>query len=550
MEEQGPFDSVPQPEPPHKRDRAAIVIVGITIILGLVLLVLVLPPISIFDDGVQPGTAGSFTAVAREELPAPPPGFGAVSPIYDLTTSGEGNGRVPLTVRLSTTVAEGASLTFFTYQDGDWGRVGDAVAVGDGTAARGEVSELPANVAVFRPRQRTGLQVIGSLPAGTQPDSRALASLTQLNPGGLVPAPDGSVAGVVQLPANLQLPVVPTISASTSQEAAAINTILASSGVRGAHVQAILGLVRDGGYAGIDLDYRAMEPVREDDFVAFVDELSSGLRAEDRTLSLTLPLPLRSGETWDTLGFDWEALAPLVSSIKLPLVPDQDQYYQHMEEVLAFLVPSVGTSEKLLLTVSPLSRERSVDGVQTLTLNEALALASAPTLQDDDAVVAEATVRAAGLNLAEELGGSGLHWDDTARSVSFSYTGPGGARTVWIANVFSEAFRLDLARRYQLGGVAVEDISERAATADIWPVIQEFGETGSVTLVKPNGKLLQPRWQASAGSLESDVGSRVSWRLPAEAGSHTLTLIVSDGVVRMGQQLLVAVQPRQGVVSP
>jgi hypothetical protein len=221
-----------------------------------------------------------------------------------------------------------------------------------------------------------------------------------------------------------------------------------------------------------------------------------------------------------------------------------------MEEALAFLVPTVGSSSKLILTVSPLSRERSVDGVNALTLNEALALASTPTLQDDNTVVAEATVRAAGLNLAEELGGSGLHWDDLARSVAFSYTGAGGARTVWIANVFSEAFRLDLARRYQLGGVAVEDVSERAATANIWPLLQQYGEAGNVTLAKPNGELLEPRWQASAGSLESDAGSRVTWHLPAEPGSHTLTLIVSDGVVRMGQQLLVAVQQRQGVASP
>ncbi len=548
MEEQGPFDSVIQTEPPHKRDRAAVVIVGITIFLGLVLLALVLPPISIFDDGVQQSAGRSGNAALREELPPPPSGFAAVSPINDFAAPIDEN--LPIWVSLSTTVDEGTPLVFFTYQDGEWSRVGDAVAIGGGTAARGEVIGQPANLAVFRSAQQAGVQVLGSLPAGTQPDGQALASLTQLSPGGLVPAPDGGVAGAIQLPSDLQLPVVPTISASTPQGTAAINTILASSGVRAAHVQAILGFVRDGGYAGIDLDYRTMEPVREDDFIAFVQELSSGLRAEDRSLSLTLPLPVRSGEAWDTLGFDWKALAPLVNSIKLPLVPDQDQYYQRMEEALAFLVPTVGSSSKLVLTVSPLSRERSVDGVNALTLNEALALASTPTLQDDNTVVAEATVRAAGLNLAEELGGSGLHWDDSARSVAFAYTGAGGARTVWIANVFSEAFRLDLARRYQLGGVSVDDVSERAATANIWPLLQQYGEAGNVTLAKPNGELLEPRWQVSAGSLESDAGSRVTWRLPAEPGSHTLTLIVSDGVVRMGQQLLVAVQQRQGVASP
>ena len=49
-EEQGPFDRILQPEPPKEGDRAAIVIVAAGIVLGLILLLLVLPPISILDD--------------------------------------------------------------------------------------------------------------------------------------------------------------------------------------------------------------------------------------------------------------------------------------------------------------------------------------------------------------------------------------------------------------------------------------------------------------------------------------------------------------------
>lgn len=553
MEEQGPFDRILQAEPPPQRDRAATVIVSVTVALGLLLLVLVLPPVSILDDGgvdgVRDAADAEYSAVASSELPPPPAGFEAVSPLYSLSSPESAPESSRLTLSLSTTVAEAAELALFTYEDDEWKRVGDAIAVAGGTNAQGELSELPANVAVFLPRVEARV-VLGSLPAGAEVDPVALGVVTTLNPRGFVPAPDGSIGGGgLKLPQGLQAPVAPTISALSTPDVGALNTILPSTSLRTTHVQAILALVRENSFVGIDLDYRAIDPVLKDDFVALIQELSDGLRAENRRLTLTLPLPLQQDGDWNTLGYDWEALAPLVDAIKLAPEPDQDRYYQRMEEVLAYLVPRV-SSRKLVLTIGPLSRESSVDGVSTLTLTQALALAGTPALQGSSPVAPEATVQAVGENLAGETGASGLAWDDTARAVVFSYAGLGGTRTVWIANVFSEAFRLDLARRYQLGGVVVEDVSKRTSDANIWPAVRQYGETGAITLVKPNGQMLQPRWTASGGTLESNAAPLVTWRAPAEEGSYTLTLIVSDGVVLMGQRLEVAVESTAGVVSP
>ena len=149
-----------------------------------------------------------------------------------------------------------------------------------------------------------------------------------------------------------------------------------------------------------------------------------------------------------------------------------------------------------------------------------------------------------GLNLSGETGASGLIWDNTARAVTFSYTGAGGARVVWLTNVFSEAFKVDLARRYQLGGVSVQDVSQASEDAGIWPVLLQYAESGTVTLVKPNGVLLTPRWEVSGGALESTAGPVVTWRAPDEPGTYVITLIVSDGLTHVGQELSVPVQPR------
>jgi hypothetical protein len=343
--------------------------------------------------------------------------------------------------------------------------------------------------------------------------------------------------------------VAPTISASSPSEIETLNAILASPDLRTAHVQAVLEFVSENRLAGIDLDYRTIDPSLGDKFEAFIRELSPGLRAEGLRLSLTLPLPVRQGDTWDTLGFDWETLMPLVDAVKLPPEPEQDRYHERMEEALDFLVPRVGSS-KLLLTIGTLSRERGVDGVRTLTLTEALALASTPVVSEESPIAPDSAIQALGQNLAADMGASGLRWDESARAVAFSYTGPGGDRTVWLANVFSEAFKLDLARRYQLAGVSVEDVSRETEDANIWPAVVPYAQTGEVELVKPNGELLQPRWTVSGGALDGDAGALVTWHAPTEPGTYTITLIVSDGAMRVGQELRVPVEQRAGAVSP
>lgn len=540
MEERGPFDRVLQPEPVQQRDRTAVAIVAAAVFLGLLLLVLVLPPISIFeDDDEQPSVTGPVTAKMRDELPPLPTGFEAVSALFDLESREPVRQSARLTVNLSTSVPQSEDLFLFSYVNGRWRQLGRASAVADGNAARGDVPFLPSNIAVFR-RAETSRLIVGSLPAGGELDPRALDALTALNPGGLSPAADGSISGdLPELPSDLQVAVAPAISALEQSQIDDLNDILASEDLRGAHVQAIVDLVRENNFAGIDLDYRSIDPARAEDFVAFVSALSAALQAEQKMLTLTLPAPVRRTEGWDTLGFDWQALAPLADAVKLALEPEQDRYFQRMEEALAYLVSRVGSS-KLLLTIGSLSRERGVDGVRTLTLTEALTLASVPTADPDGPVSPGATVQALGQNLAGQAGG--LLWDDTARAVVFRYTGPGGERTVWLANVFSEAFKLDLARRYQLGGVAIEDVSRRTEDANIWSAVLEYGQTGNVTLVKPNGQLLQPRWTADGGVLQDDGGASVTWRAPDETGTYTLTLIVSDGVIRVGQRIAVAVE--------
>lgn len=546
MEDRGPFNSGVQSEPFQPRDRAAAFVVVLGIVLGVVLLILVLPPVSIFDNDSGDGTTAQISSELQEDIPPPPDGFEAVSPLFELSaTEPVGPNVHPrLTVNLSVPVSETELVVLFTHDGSGWKRLGEALPLADGMAVQAEVTVLPENVAAFRPVEQTRV-VLGTLPASSSLDPNARGVLTTLNVAGLRPGADGSVIGPTP-PGDLGMAIAPTIGASTFADQQTLNAILASPELRAAHVRALVELAANGSYAGIDLDYRTIDAASGDAFTLFIEELAGGLRRDGRELTLTLPLPVPDGGGWNTLGYDWETIAPLVSAIKLPPVAEQDRYYQTMEDALGFLTSRVQSS-KLVLTLDPQSHERGVDGVQTYTLTEALELASTPVTRPSGSIARGETLVALGLNLAGETGASGLIWDDTSRAVTFSYTGPGGARVVWLTNVFSEAFKLDLARRYQLGGVSLLDASQKAADAGLWPVLAQYKETGAVSLVKPNGALLTPRWEASGGVLESSAGPVVTWRAPDEAGTYTLTLVVSDGVLQVGQELRVPVQERLAV---
>jgi hypothetical protein len=54
--------------------------------------------------------------------------------------------------------------------------------------------------------------------------------------------------------------------------------------------------------------------------------------------------------------------------------------------------------------------------------------------------------------------------------------------------------------------------------------------------------MLQPAWSSDGGTLAATSGESVSWQAPADAGVYTLILVVSDGVLRVGQELRVSVE--------
>lgn len=541
-EQRGPFDRIlkttNETDEPGQRDRAPIYIGGTIVGLALLLLILVLPPISILSGGggspipSGPGIADHYTSTVRSGMPKLPAGLVAASALFDLAAPADQQGASRITIPLKEKQTEQRNLGIYSYIDGKWQRLSDVAVVASGGAARGDVSALPGNVAVLR-RSKSTLQVAGSLPAGTTVDKRAESIITTLHPIVFIPADTGVIAGNPPAVPPAGYKVVPGIVAPSAD---VVDTILRSTQVTTTHANAIADAVKQGNFAGIDVDYRNVNPSLKDRFTAFVTELAKDLHGDGRTLTLTLPMPSNESGTIQTGAYDWEQLGKQADAIELAGELDQELYFQNTEAALKYVVDKVDRS-KLMLSITSLSVERGGDGLRTMALNDAFARAGIIAVKNTGDIAPGAQVQLVAQNLAQSEAASGLHWDDQARSVTFSYPGRGGKRTVWIANQFSASFRLELAQRYELGGVAINDVSSEGGGADVWTPVQQLSDTGNLALSRPNGQLLTPSWSVSDGTVSPPTGDTATWAAPTRAGTYQIVLIVSDGAVRAGQQV-------------
>ncbi len=545
-ERQGPFDRILKPRDGGAADGGApdraVMYVGGTILgLALLLLILVLPPISILsrgdgDGGIPstPGDASTYTSNVRSGMPKLPAGLVAASAHFDLAAPADQRGASAVTVPLKEKQTDVHSLGMYSYIDGKWERLADVTLAAGGAAARADVDALPGNVAVLR-RSKATLQVAGIIGAGAQVDPRAENAITVLHPLAFLPADNGEVVGVRPAVPPAGYRVVPGVVAPNAE---VVDNILRSTDIRNSHANALAQTVIQGNYAGINIDYPAVNPALKEEYSAFVETLANALHEYGHTLTLTLPMPRSQDGAIDTGAYDWERLGTLADSLIMGGEMDQELYFQNMQPALDYAVANVDRS-KLSLTITSQAIERGGDGLRTLPLADAFSLASAVGIASEGEITAGTPVQLVAQNLAVSEGASGMHWDDVARAVTFSYPGRGGKRTVWLPNAFSAAFRLELAQRYDLGGVAVTSAAENEG--DVWSAVRQLSDTGDITLSKPNGDLLAPSWSAANGSISPSSGDTTTWTAPAEPGTYDVTLIISDGVARAGQRISIDV---------
>lgn len=487
---------------------------------------------------------------ASDKSIAVPSGYELVSKIYEINKSkGTLQGSQIVQLPLSKPTTDGRNLSFYRYSSDSkaWEPITNAMLDASGKSVSGTLPEAPTVLAILR-RSSPGGMVIAYLPHNGTLNHEAAGKITMLHTFDFTPAADGGVAGdVSNVKADNSFQFLPVISAGneTKSSVQIVQSILSSPASRSNHVQNIAKKVAETGVAGIDVRYFDLTVNERSSFALFIAELGQVLHAQNKQLTVTLPSPIRTQDRIDEGAYDWAEIGKAADVIEIAPFRDQGTYRRDFPAILEYLGAKVQPATKLVLTVTPYATEKAADGLRTMTITDAMSIATrlAIHVSEGQKIQTSGVVEVAGVNIDKSEGRSGLAWVPDAACVAFTYDQNGG-RTVWLENAFSVGFKLEYIGKYKLGGVAIEDASENPYLGNIWTAIVPYISSGQPLLLQPNANDLQPKWTTSKGTFEDSRKGSIKWNTPADAGTYTITLTLSDGVNLYQSEISANVQPR------
>ena len=482
---------------------------------------------------------------------ATPEGYERVTKIYAFNAEKGGvpaGSNIQVQLKLENATTDGRNLGFYRYvqESKTWEPVTPAVLDAQGQQVSATLTSAPERLTVMRRLSPAG-HVVAYLPANGRLHADATGKITILHTRDFKPNSDGGLTGEPSaVKPDGSYAWYPTVWVDGSETGLIplVSGILQNTTTRSTHVQQILKKAQDLQLAGIDIAYMDLRVAERTSFTLFVAELASGLHAQGKKLTLTLPAPLRLPDRIDEGAYDWAELGKSADVLQIWPYRDQSTYRRDMPEILTALTAEVEPT-KLVMTVSPYAVEKSNDGIATMSVVQAMITATKLSVRagNDNRLTTNTNVSVVATNLDREENRSGIAWSPDTASVYFTYQQNGG-RTVWIENVFSIGFKLELIPRFKLGGVAIEDASDSALLGNIWPALIPFINSGQPVLMQPNPTDLTPTWEVSKGSMEGGSRGVLTWITPAEPGTYTVSITVSDGVARFRNDIPLTVQPK------
>jgi spore germination protein YaaH len=344
----------------------------------------------------------------------------------------------------------------------------------------------------------------------------------------------GNQAEIISQNQAANLPVVPTIRNWDECHpiyASPVDMLLTEPEARDRHISAIVALVQNQGYHGIEIDYRAIRPALRQAYTAFVAELRQALPAE-KQLYVQIGLPQQAnGAVWDTAGYDLPAIGRLADLVKLPISNDPGAYTPggQMEAMLDWAVGQVNRY-KLQLIFSANSTEWVAGTLCDLNYQQALQRLGAVTLAGKSEIIAPN--QELNFTLSGLLTSAGVQVDDTRGVYWFTYYDPADrSHTLYFENTAGLIDALRLAKQYSLRGVAIAGLWDNIDKSQIWAVIQNF-----LNETKPpveSHYLVEWRVQTPAGQVIAAETVDLSqpdyqWTAPAQGGDFEISASISS----------------------
>jgi spore germination protein len=218
-----------------------------------------------------------------------------------------------------------------------------------------------------------------------------------------------------------------------------IHKILANPTSRHTLAQNIRQMVAANGFQGVHFDLEAVSPSDRASLTSLIQETASLLHAGGYTVSVALPAKKTDSLNDDWAGgFDYNAIGKAVDFVVVMTydehwsgaTPGPIASYSWVEQVISYAVTQISPA-KIYLGVAAYGYDWASNKKQATAVLEK------------------------SLNTLAASHGTSLSWDDFAQESHFTYVENGISHTVWGETPTGLDMKIQLAKRYQLKGIAI-----------------------------------------------------------------------------------------------
>lgn len=464
------------------------------------------------------------------------------SPFYSIELKGANEPQAAtLTIPIPNDSEPLRTLDVYGWNGSEWEWLPSHVLPGEDRLEL-RLAKLPKSAVIMQTKP-VAPTIAGPVAKGATIVDDARNSLVELNPAGLFLNSDGSIGGdlgalppIAHEGSFMLVPSLRNAGEDGVTRSDLVDNLLVDEGSRQRHVAAIVGLVVQNMYAGIDLDYRGINPQLRNDYSQFIAELAAALHENQKLLSIHVSPPLQvATDRWETGAYDWEALGKSVDGLKIPAMDDPQAYSPggKMENMLNWAVGSTNRY-KIQLVLTARSIEQVDNSLIPISYEQALKPFTQVQVEDGKQTInpGEKVV----LSLVGMQQSTGLQLDAGTGTYWFSYVNGGGKKhTIWLGNASSLARKLQIVSQYNLRGVAVDNLLGEANDPQMWEVIRKFHEQ----IVPPVQSQFDIVWKIQDGNGATVAEQKkplsdpkFEWTAPQNDGKYLIEAAISaDGQV-------------------
>ncbi len=272
--------------------------------------------------------------------------------------------------------------------------------------------------------------------------------------GRVTGSPSERVMKVVESGGVQALALVHNLGAS-GFDAGRAHALLRDASSRARAVSDILDILKRGKYRGVNVDLENVSPSDRDNLTAFVRGLAANLRPRGYLVTMSVPAKTADHAASKWVGaFDYYALGRECDLVMIM------SYDEHARTSGPGPVASYGWVERVVkYAITQVPRHKILLGVPAYGYDWNLATGGVTALS-----YAQVMSRAKRLGITPS-------WDEASKSPHFRYTENGATHEVWFESPSSAGPKLDLVKRYGLGGIAVWKLGYEGD--EFWEVIDE-----------------------------------------------------------------------------